>query len=115
MSSNALVSVIIPAYNAEKFIGRALDSVIKQTWPSVEIVIIDDGSSDNTAAVCREYMSSHDHIRYIRKQNGGVSSARNEGIKAASGCYICFLDSDDTYEPDFIRTLVSKVTQDDRD
>ncbi|MCF1264527.1 glycosyltransferase [Morganella morganii] len=115
MSSNALVSVIIPAYNAEKFIGRALDSVIKQTWPAVEIIIIDDGSSDNTAAVCREYMNSHDHIRYIRKQNGGVSSARNEGIKAASGCYICFLDSDDTYEPDFIRTLVNKVTQDDRD
>lgn len=115
MSSNALVSVIIPAYNAERFIGRSLDSVIKQTYPAVEIIIIDDGSSDNTASVCRGYMDRHEHIRYIRKQNGGVSSARNEGIKAASGYYICFLDSDDTYEPDFISILVNKITQDNRD
>ncbi|MBW5406952.1 glycosyltransferase family 2 protein [Morganella morganii] len=115
MDSNALVSVIIPAYNAEKFIGRSLDSVIKQTYPAVEIIIIDDGSSDNTATVCRDYMSRYEHIRYIRKQNGGVSSARNEGINAASGVCICFLDSDDTYEPDFISTLTSKIAQDNRD
>lgn len=115
MSSNALVSVIIPAYNAEKFIGRSLDSVIKQTYPAIEIIIIDDGSSDNTATICRDYMNRYEYIRYIRKQNGGVSSARNEGINAASGFYICFLDSDDTYEPDFISTLTSKIAQDNRD
>ena len=88
-------SVIIPAYNAEKTIERCLDSILCYDRDDIEILIINDGSSDRTEDICKSYSSSEDRIRYYYKPNGGVSSARNMGLSLAKGIYILFIDSDD--------------------
>ena len=91
------VSAIIPAYNAAWCIGRAIDSVLAQTYRNVELIVVDDGSQDDTAAILAGY---GDLIRVITKPNGGLSSARNAGIQAAAGDYVAFLDADDWWHPD---------------
>ena len=93
-------SIIIPAYNAEKFIARAIDSALQQTWPAHEIIVIDDGSSDATAEIVARY---GDRVRYQRQDNAGVSAARNTGAQLASGDWLAFLDADDWYYPDRIK------------
>ncbi len=90
------VSVVIPAYNAAKYIGRAIDSVLAQTRPADEIIVVDDGSTDNTADVAHGY---GDKIRFIRQENAGASVARNTGIEAATSEWIAFLDADDEWLP----------------
>jgi glycosyltransferase involved in cell wall biosynthesis len=92
-----LVSVIIPAFNAEKTIARAVDSVLAQTYSPVEVIVVDDGSTDGTRGICESY---GDKITYIHQANKGVSAARNKGIQTASGEYIGFLDADDRYLPE---------------
>ena len=91
-----MVSVIIPAYNAGQCIGRAIDSVLGQSYPDYEIVVVDDGSTDDTAEVVRQY---GDKVRYIHQKNAGVAVARNAGIAAARGDWIAFLDADDEWLP----------------
>ncbi len=93
-------SVVIPAYNCEKFIRRAMLSVINQTHPQVELIVINDGSPDNTDAVVRQVMEEYPDfpVIYRKTENAGPSSARNRGIELATGDYICFLDSDDLYD-----------------
>ncbi|MGI8668594.1 MAG: glycosyltransferase family 2 protein, partial [Aridibacter sp.] len=91
-----LVSVIIPAYNAEQFISQTIESVLGQTLKDFEIVVVDDGSTDETAGIAESYGAP---VRCIRKTNGGVSRARNTGIEHAVGKYIAFLDADDLWEP----------------
>ena len=93
--SNSLVTVIIPAYNCDKYIAYAIESVISQTYNNLELIVVDDGSIDNTAGVVMKY---GEKLRYIRQENGGVSKARNTGIKNATGDYVAFLDSDDVWE-----------------
>ncbi len=90
------VSVVIPAYNAGKYIGRAIDSVLAQTRPAEEIIVVDDGSTDNTADVAQGY---GEKIRFIRQENAGASVARNTGIEAATSEWIAFLDADDEWLP----------------
>lgn len=95
---NPLVSIIIPAYNAEKYIGFAVDSVLDQTYQKFEILIIDDGSQDNTRKIMEEYSKKDDRIRLLyNEHNLGVAATRNKGIELAKGFYICFLDSDDMW------------------
>lgn len=94
------VSVIIPTYNSAEFLAEAVDSVLAQTWSDFEIVIVDDGSTDDTRDVAARY---GDHVRYLYQQNEGPSSARNMGIKEAKGTYVAFLDSDDAWEPEKLR------------
>jgi glycosyltransferase involved in cell wall biosynthesis len=96
-SRQPLVSVIIPAYNAADYIGQALQSVFDQTYPHYEIIVVDDGSTDNTKTVLENYGSS---IRYVYQQNGGPAQARNAGILAAKGDLVCFLDADDLWMRD---------------
>lgn len=91
------ISVVIPAYNAEKFINRAIDSVLAQTLPVDEIIVINDGSTDNTAEIVKAYGQA---VRYIQQENAGVSAARNRGIEEASGNWITFLDADDEWLPE---------------
>jgi len=91
-----LISVIIPVFNREKFIARAIDSVLSQTLVAAEIIVVDDGSSDGTAKILQSY---HERIKVITIQNSGVSKARNVGIKKAKGQWICLLDSDDVWHP----------------
>lgn len=93
-------SVIIPAYNVAATLARALDSVLTQTWPAHEIIVVDDGSNDATAAVAAGY---GEKIRYLRQDNAGVSVARNQGVQIASGDWLAFLDADDWYYPDRLK------------
>ena len=90
-----LISVIIPVYNADEYLSECVDSVLKQTYKNLEIILVDDGSSDNSSAICDDYSLRDNRVKVIHKENGGVSSARNAGIEMASGKYIGFVDSDD--------------------
>ena len=96
-SVNPLISVIIPAFNHEEFIGEALDSVLDQTYRNLEVIVVDDGSTDNTKEVLKRY---EEEIKYIYQQNRGVSSARNRGIAISRGEFIAFLDADDIWLPE---------------
>ncbi|MFZ1319299.1 MAG: glycosyltransferase [Candidatus Nitrotoga sp.] len=102
-------SVIIPAYNAAGTLARALDSVLTQTWAAFEVIVIDDGSIDNTAAVAASY---GEKIRYLRQNNAGVSAARNHGARIASGDWLAFLDADDWYYPDRLKWHGEWITRD---
>jgi glycosyltransferase involved in cell wall biosynthesis len=100
------VSVIIPAYNAGKFLSRALESLFAQTRPAQEIIVVDDGSTDNTAEVAQSYGA---RIKYIHQANAGLSGARNTGIKAACGNWIAFLDADDEWLPEHLQMQVDHL------
>ena len=100
-----LISVVVPAFNAEAWIGATLDSVAAQTWPNLEILIVDDGSTDRTAAIAEAWCAREPRARLLRKANGGVSSARNHGIRAARGEWIAPIDSDDLWNPTRIEKM----------
>lgn len=100
-----LISVIIPVYNVEKYINRCLDSVIGQTYKNIEIILVDDGSTDNSGKICDEYAEKDKRIRVIHKENGGQSEARNYALGVAKGKYITFLDSDDYITKDYIEYM----------
>lgn len=102
---NIKISVIIPAYNAEHTIARAVGSLLVQDFNQIEIIIVDDGSTDETYAVCEELAASDMRISVIRKENGGVSSARNAGLDVARGEYVMFLDSDDVLRADALEKM----------
>ena len=89
------ISVIIPVYNVEKYLKRCLDSVINQTYKNLEIILVDDGSTDNSGKICDEYAKNDKRIIVIHKENGGVSVARNIGLDICTGDYVNFIDSDD--------------------
>lgn len=93
-----IFSVIIPIYNVEEYITECIESVINQTYPHIEIILVDDGSPDNCPGICDEYAVKDSRIRVIHKSNGGLSDARNVGMEIASGDYIIFVDSDDKFE-----------------
>ena len=103
------ISVIVPAYNAEKYIERCLDSIINQTYKNIEVIVIDDGSSDTTGNILDQYTVKHGQIVVLHKQNGGVSSARMAGVEMATGEYIGFVDSDDYIEPDMYSKLLKNA------
>ena len=100
-----LISVIVPVYNVEKYLNKCLDSIISQTYTNLEIILIDDGSTDNCGKICDEYASKDKRIKVIHKENAGVSSARNYGIQCATGDWIMFVDSDDWIEFDAINSI----------
>lgn len=104
------VSVIIPVYNVEKYIRQCLESVINQTLKDIEIIIINDGTRDNSMEIVEEYISD-ERIKIINKKNGGLSSARNTGILVAQGKYICFIDSDDFIEKSMIEELYNIIEE----
>jgi len=93
------VSVIIPVYNAEKYLHKCVDSVLNQTLDDIEIILVDDGSTDNSPAICDDYERKYNNIKVFHKENGGVSSARNVGLDNATGEYVGFVDSDDYIAP----------------
>ena len=103
------VSVIIPVYNAEKTLELSVESLLKSSMDSLQIILIDDGSSDASASICDRLAEQNDNITVIHKSNGGVSSARNAGMGAAKGEWIGFLDSDDTVEPDMYEYLIAEA------
>lgn len=103
------ITVIIPIYNAEKHLERCVNSVLSQTQTDLEIILIDDGSSDNSPMICDSYASNNDNVKVIHQKNAGVSAARNAGIEAATGKYIGFVDSDDWIESKMFEQLLSEA------
>ncbi|MGN0151051.1 MAG: glycosyltransferase family 2 protein [Wujia sp.] len=113
--NNIIISVIIPAYNCEGYIGDAIDSVLNQTFKNYEVIIIDDGSSDSTGELLDRYAKEYNCIRVLHIPNGGVSNARNIGINEAVGKWIYFMDSDDTISNKMLEELYLNVTEKDAD
>lgn len=108
---NELISVIIPTYNAGKTIERAINSVQNQAYENWEIVIIDDGSNDDTKVKIEKFLKENRNIRYFYKKNEGVSKARNDGIRKSNGKYITFLDSDDIYCENYLSDFAKEVNE----
>lgn len=106
---NNKVSIIVPVYNVEKYIGQCIDSIIKQNYTNIEIILVDDGSQDNSGKICDDYAKKDNRIRVIHKKNGGVSSARNVGIQEANAKYITFVDSDDYIAENYIEELYYEI------
>ncbi|MBR4633035.1 MAG: glycosyltransferase [Elusimicrobia bacterium] len=111
MEKKDLISVIIPVYNVEQYLKHCVDSVINQTYKNLEIILVDDGSTDNSGKICDGYALKDNRIKTIHKQNSGVSSARNEGLKIAKGNYIGFIDSDDYIEEDMYEVLYNLLIE----
>lgn len=110
-----MISIIIPIYNARNTMGRCLDSVLKQTFRDFEIILIDDGSNDGSAQLCDDYANKWDKIKIIHQINSGVSKARNIGLSLACGEYICFIDSDDYVEINYLQDLYMAIVNNDAD
>ena len=109
------ISVIVPVYNVEKYIRKCLESLVKQTLKEIEIIIVDDGSTDNSVQIINEYMQNNENIKYYKKENGGLSDARNYGMQFATGKYIAFLDSDDYIDVTTYEKMYEKAKKEDSD
>lgn len=107
MEQTKLVSVIVPVYNVEMYLRECIDSVLGQSYPHFELLLIDDGSTDRSGEICDEYAAKDGRVKVIHQKNGGASAARNTGLDHARGEYILFVDGDDTSAPNAIRTLLS--------
>ena len=103
------ISIIVPVYNVEKHLGNCLESILNQLYSNYEVIIVNDGSTDNSTKICEEYAVRDTRIKIINKNNGGVSSARNAGLDNMVGDYFTFVDADDTIEPEFLSTLIQNA------
>lgn len=115
MIDSSLISIIIPIFNVEKYLPRCLDSVINQTYSNIEIILVDDGSTDSSGEICDEYALKDSRITVIHKENGGVSSARNMGLAKAVGEWVLFVDADDFLPDDALDYYVRVVNDEDVD
>ncbi len=115
MTNNDLISIIIPIYNTEKYLEEALNSFLEQTYENYEMILVDDGSTDGSGEIIREYQDKDSRIKAIFQKNKGVSGARNEGIRQASGKYIVFWDSDDTVPCDALEALYNNISENSSD
>lgn len=112
---NPEVSIVVPVYNLEKLVSRCLDSILAQTFSNYEVLLIDDGSTDNSGAICDEYSKRDPRFRAFHKENGGVASARQYGLEKASGKYIIHVDPDDWVEENMLSALFSKAEEESAD
>ena len=110
-----LVSVVIPVYNVEKYLGQCLDSIINQTLKDIEIICVDDGSTDNSLKILKEYKEKDNRIKILTQKNLYAGVARNTGLKAATGKYLSFLDSDDFFESEMLEEMYKKAEKDNSD
>lgn len=104
------ISIIVPVYNTEQYFPRCLNSILSQSFTDFELLLVDDGSTDGSGAICEAYADKDDRIRVFHKENGGVSSARNLGLDEAKGEWICFVDSDDEMLPNGLQTLANGIS-----
>lgn len=111
MNNQLLISVIIPVYNAEKFLHKCLNSVLKQTYENFELILVNDGSKDNSLQICQEWSLKDSRVKTIDQKNQGPGAARNTGLVAANGDYIYFLDSDDFIEDDLLATAIKSIEE----
>ena len=110
-ASKPLVSIIVPIYNVEKFLDDCVESIVKQSYDNLDIILVDDGSPDNSPKICDEWAKKDNRIKVIHKKNGGVCSARNEGIKSAKGEWISFVDADDFIEETYVEDMYNKAIE----
>jgi len=110
-----MISVIVPVYNAEKWLRRCINSILTQTYPDIELVLVNDGSTDRSLEICREYEKRDGRVLVIDQKNSGPSMARNNGIRRCNGEYLCFVDADDWLEPDACEQLVQAIKQTNAD
>jgi glycosyltransferase involved in cell wall biosynthesis len=105
-----LISIIVPIYNVERYMKSCIGSILSQTYKNIEIILVDDGSTDNSGSICDEYATIDKRIHIIHKENGGVSSARNAGLKVEQGKYVCFIDADDIVDKNYVIKLYEPFT-----
>lgn len=115
MESYPLISVIIPVYNVADYLPRCVETVLSQSYTNLEIILVDDGATDNSGSLCDEYAEKDSRIRVIHKKNGGLSSARNAGLDVCKGDYITFIDSDDWITSDYVDTLFNLLVTNNAD
>ena len=109
MENKEVVSIVIPIYNVEAYLKQCLETIVNQTYPNLEIILVNDGSPDNSEEICKEFFKRDSRIRYVRQVNGGLSAARNTGIDLATGDYITFVDPDDWVTEDYVETLYTQL------
>lgn len=109
MNKNYLVSIIVPIYNVEKYLNKCLESIISQKYKNLEILLINDGSTDNSEKIIKKFLKKDNRIKYFCKENGGLSSARNFGLEHCSGDYICFVDGDDWINIDYVLKNIKTI------
>ena len=104
-----LVSIIVPVFNAEKFLAETLVSLAAQTYENIEVLLVDDGSKDSSRDICESFVEGDNRFRYYYQENAGAGAARNRGIGLACGEFLMFLDSDDLFEPDFVEKMYGVI------
>lgn len=107
------ISIIVPVYNVEQYLEKCVDSILNQTFKDFELILVDDGSPDNSGAICDQYAEKDSRVRVIHKENGGLSDARNAGIDVAKGKYLGFIDSDDYIAEDMYELLYTNIIKED--
>lgn len=110
-----LISVIVPVYNVERYLCRCVDSILHQTYRNLEVLLVDDGSTDASGAICDEYAAQEERVTAVHQKNGGLSAARNAGLERAQGTYLCFVDSDDFLDSRMLETLCRDLQEQDAD
>ena len=110
-----LISVIVPIYNIDRYVGICIESIIKQTYDNLEIILVDDGSTDKSPVICDLYATKDNRIKVIHKPNGGLVSARKAGVQNATGKFVGYVDGDDYVEPTFFESLYNAITRYDAD
>ena len=113
IENNILFSIVMPVFNVEKYVREAIYSVINQNYQNYELILVDDGSTDSSGIICDEYAKNNAKIKTFHKKNGGLSDARNYGIKKSDGRYIVLLDSDDALEKDSLYNLENIIKEND--
>lgn len=109
------LSFIVPIYNVEPYLHKCVDSLLDQDYRDFEIILVDDGSPDGCPQICDDYAAAHKNIRVVHRPNGGLSAARNTGLEVAKGEYLCFLDSDDYWQPNVLGSLMKQIEQEQLD
>ena len=115
MDHYGLISIIIPVYNVRLFLAEALESVINQTYKNLEIIVVDDGSTDGSGEICDNYAIRDDRITVIHQNNRGLSAARNKGLDIMVGKAVAFLDSDDAYHPEYVSKMIAAMIREEAD
>ncbi|RTZ18816.1 glycosyltransferase, partial [Streptococcus pneumoniae] len=108
-----LISIVVPVYNVEKYLKKSIESILNQTYQNIEILLVDDGSTDSSGKICESFSKVDPRIRVFHKENGGLSDARNFGIEQMKGQYVAFIDSDDYISKDYVWKLYSSIKNND--
>lgn len=110
-----MISIIIPVYNVKLYLDNCIQSVIQQSYTDFECILVDDGSTDGSSEICDQWAEKDNRIIIVHQPNGGVSSARNKGLEQAKGEYICFIDSDDWVDVDYLSAMINNLKEKETD